>query len=220
MRKALVAIIVSLVVVVGGVGLVTAHDPANDIAVRDNLIREQEALLNTYRCMFKIDTQLVRGGCAAQPPADTPSAPPQRISEWEYFADEDVNGPFSGYTVKASRYDTAYSDAWLIFGCYTRTKDRYVRINTSDLLHGDDNKADVVYRTSSEATPTRQTWYSNEEFDSAVLPFSHQEAEFIRRVAADNSTLFMSFISRYDNDISGATFPTTGANQIYSALGC
>ena len=40
-------------------------DPTDtDITVRDQLIADQEALLNTYRCMFSIDTQIVPGGCS------------------------------------------------------------------------------------------------------------------------------------------------------------
>ena len=38
-----------------------------DIAVRDNLIADQESLLNTYRCQFSIDTQIVPGRCLASP---------------------------------------------------------------------------------------------------------------------------------------------------------
>lgn len=38
-----------------------------DIAVRDNLIAEQESLLNTYRCQFNIDTQIVPNGCRVSP---------------------------------------------------------------------------------------------------------------------------------------------------------
>ena len=34
-----------------------------DVAVRDQLIVSQEALLNTYRCLFNVDTQIVPGGC-------------------------------------------------------------------------------------------------------------------------------------------------------------
>ncbi len=34
-----------------------------DIAVRDNLIADQETLLNIYRCQFNIDTHAVIGGC-------------------------------------------------------------------------------------------------------------------------------------------------------------
>ena len=45
-----------------------------DIAVRDQLVGDQEALLNVYRCRFDIDTHIVPGGCvnlsdsASQPP--------------------------------------------------------------------------------------------------------------------------------------------------------
>lgn len=34
-----------------------------DIEVRDQLIANQEALLNVYRCQFNVDTQIVPGGC-------------------------------------------------------------------------------------------------------------------------------------------------------------
>lgn len=40
---------------------------AEGIAVRDQLIADQEALLNVYRCMFDIDTEVVPGGCAGGP---------------------------------------------------------------------------------------------------------------------------------------------------------
>ncbi|MDE0215291.1 MAG: hypothetical protein OXN79_01775, partial [bacterium] len=35
----------------------------SDIDVRDALIEAQEALLNTYRCRFSVDTEIVPGGC-------------------------------------------------------------------------------------------------------------------------------------------------------------
>ena len=35
-----------------------------DVELRDQLIANQESLLNVYRCMFSIDTQIVTGGCA------------------------------------------------------------------------------------------------------------------------------------------------------------
>ena len=34
-----------------------------DLELRDQLIANQEALLNDYRCQFKVDTELVPGGC-------------------------------------------------------------------------------------------------------------------------------------------------------------
>ena len=44
---------------------------AQDIAIRDKLGADQEALLNTYRCQFNIDTHIVPGGCAkGQPPQE------------------------------------------------------------------------------------------------------------------------------------------------------
>ena len=38
-----------------------------DIAVRDNLIADQESLINTYRCQFNIDTHIVPGRCLVSP---------------------------------------------------------------------------------------------------------------------------------------------------------
>ena len=43
-----------------------------EVELRDQLISNQEALLNTYRCLFNVDTQIVPGGCADDPdPAET-----------------------------------------------------------------------------------------------------------------------------------------------------
>ena len=47
-----------------------------DIEARDSLIQRQEALLNAYRCQFKIDLQTVTGGC----PADTPQPQPKLMA--------------------------------------------------------------------------------------------------------------------------------------------
>ncbi len=40
-----------------------AAQTARDIEVRDQLIADQENLLNTYRCLFGVDTDVVPGGC-------------------------------------------------------------------------------------------------------------------------------------------------------------
>ena len=49
---------------------------AQDVEVRDRLIVAQEALLNSYRCLFNIDTEIVPGGCtensASQSPVHSP----------------------------------------------------------------------------------------------------------------------------------------------------
>ena len=57
---------------------ITPESPTQqDLAVRDQLIADQEALLNIYRCQFDVDTQLVPGGCGTepdpQPAGQTPS---------------------------------------------------------------------------------------------------------------------------------------------------
>lgn len=51
-------------------GPVPENPTPKDIAVRDGLIQDQEALLNAYRCQFDIDTQLGPGGCASGPDGD------------------------------------------------------------------------------------------------------------------------------------------------------
>ena len=48
-----------------------------DMAARDTLIWAQEALLNTYRCRFDVDTQIVPGGCIDGIPAPAPEPAPQ-----------------------------------------------------------------------------------------------------------------------------------------------
>ncbi|MCY3562576.1 MAG: hypothetical protein OXH26_01440 [bacterium] len=58
---------------------------ADDVAMRDTLIADQENLLNTYRCMFQIDTHVVPGGCQnnqpAQPPQNPASPPPEPTAD-------------------------------------------------------------------------------------------------------------------------------------------
>ena len=45
-----------------------------DIEARDSLIANQEALLNVYRCLFGVDTEVVPGGCSEGKPALPPAA--------------------------------------------------------------------------------------------------------------------------------------------------
>ena len=46
-----------------------------DVEARDNLIANQENLLNTYRCLFGVDTEVVPGGCP-NPNTVTPGVSP------------------------------------------------------------------------------------------------------------------------------------------------
>ncbi len=56
-----------------------AQPTLQDLAVRDQLIADQEALLNVYRCQFNVDTQLVTEGCPHQPTDDSND---ERIVPW------------------------------------------------------------------------------------------------------------------------------------------
>jgi hypothetical protein len=60
------AAIAALLVVCGVIAaaqVASARDADSEITSRDTLIRAQEDLLNTYRCLFSVDMQLVPGGC-------------------------------------------------------------------------------------------------------------------------------------------------------------
>ena len=54
-----------------------------DVESRDSLIANQENLLNTYRCLFGVDTGVVPGGCPNPDqvsPGVAPQNPPSRTS--------------------------------------------------------------------------------------------------------------------------------------------
>ena len=53
-------------------GLPASSPSSLDVAGRDRLIAEQAALLNTYRCLFGVDTEVVPGGCFGGAPAEDP----------------------------------------------------------------------------------------------------------------------------------------------------
>ena len=50
-------------------------DWAVEVAVRDGLVAEQEALLNAYRCRFGVDVEAVAGGCSGGVPVLAPVGP-------------------------------------------------------------------------------------------------------------------------------------------------
>ena len=52
-------------------GVAPQNPTQQDIEVRDGLIQSQEALLNTYRCRFDVDTEVVPGGCVDGVPEPT-----------------------------------------------------------------------------------------------------------------------------------------------------
>ena len=52
-------------------GVAPENPTKQDIEVRDRLILSQEALLNSYRCRFDVDTERVPDGCEHREPAGT-----------------------------------------------------------------------------------------------------------------------------------------------------
>ena len=72
---AAVAVVAVLLVPVVSLSTLAAAQTAGDVSVRDQLIANQEALLNVYRCRFSIDTQIVPGGCANGKPVAPPAQP-------------------------------------------------------------------------------------------------------------------------------------------------
>lgn len=94
----------------------TGMATAEEIAVRDNLIAKQEALLNVYRCMFGIDTQLVPGDCVGM--AAT-------YGYWQL----DQDGAFTSYVLRADIRHGSPAALWIT--CYALSGGRslqYVRL--------------------------------------------------------------------------------------------
>ena len=52
-----------------------ASPTLQDIEIRDQLVADQETLLNTYRCIHRVDLDAVPGGCSGHNPAQGPTQP-------------------------------------------------------------------------------------------------------------------------------------------------
>lgn len=68
------ALVVGVVTPASGVASAQSSAILEEIAVRDKLVAAQESLLNTYRCLYDIDTHAVAGGCVHGKPARGPIA--------------------------------------------------------------------------------------------------------------------------------------------------
>ena len=81
MWRLLARVGVAALVLAAGLGFVgsagAAAQTVADAEARDRLIADQEALLNVYRCMFNLDTQVVPGGCLNGSPISPPQGPSQ-----------------------------------------------------------------------------------------------------------------------------------------------
>ena len=115
----------------------------SEIDSRDQLIADQEALLNVYRCLFNVDTQIVPGGCVDGKPSGeqanestddsttdgsatdetaddeaTVVVTPEVLSPWE----ELVYGEDPGRLIAFADVVRAYSlgtDSWVVWSCDT-----------------------------------------------------------------------------------------------------
>lgn len=80
-------------------GVIPQIPTQQDIDLRDQLIENQEALLNVYRCRFDVYTQIVPGGCVGGKPAPPPlPAPPEGrfdpfYAQWVQAGSIDVIAP-------------------------------------------------------------------------------------------------------------------------------
>ena len=106
---------------------------------RDQLIVQQDALVNNYRCWFNIDTPLVPGGCSAgaPAPAPTPSAEDEELSPVEVYALVSPSIALvetssklgsgilieGGYIVTNNHVVWPYDEAWLVFPDGTEFQD-------------------------------------------------------------------------------------------------
>ncbi len=81
-RAPLAAIAVLAAVLLTPVALapVSTAQTVQDVEARDSLIASQENLLNTYRCLFSVDTDVVPGGCP-NPDQVTPAVAPQNPTQ-------------------------------------------------------------------------------------------------------------------------------------------
>ena len=107
----------------------------SEVDARDNLITNQESLLNTYRCLFNVDTQIVPGGCidgkpaekqADSTPADEPpveSTPtvdttPEVLSPWEELVYGDDPARLIAFADVVRAYGSG-TDSWAVWSCDT-----------------------------------------------------------------------------------------------------
>ena len=93
--RALLAVLVAVCIVFSGLAAAVPTAAAataslvEEIETRDQLIADQEALLNVYRCMFAVDVAAVPGGCANGAPAQ-PAGEPGPLPPNPTKADKDA----------------------------------------------------------------------------------------------------------------------------------
>ena len=156
---------------------------------------------------------------AAATPTDT-STPTVNFGAWTQVNGASVRGDYVGYGLRASSHSGySWEDAPALLvtcGVGNATSDQ-LWIATPYLLHGGNDTATVRYRFATEASPTTETWTSNEELDSLVWP---QVVTFRTRLAQATGLLYVEFVSLYDSKSHTATFDVTGATSVADELTC
>lgn len=153
-------------------------------------------------------------------PTPAATVAPSSVGEWQKSEGANVSGDYVAYLLGATSH-SGYS--WqtpptLVVRCgIGNDANDAVYIATPYLLHGGDNAATVNYRFAAESSATAETWWSNEDLDSAVFP---NTSVFERRLAASSGLLYVEFVSLYDSDSHTATFDVTGATTVAAALTC
>ena len=119
---------------------------AGQVAERDSLIAAQENLLNTYRCMFGVDTAAVRGGCP-DPDRIQPGTAPQNPSQQDIDARDAL---IAAQEALLNTYRCQHNiDTQLVAGGCPRTgvsqtaQAKRLSVQLDDLT---DNAAEMAYR--------------------------------------------------------------------------
>lgn len=162
-------------------------------------------------------------GIEVEAPTPTPTATPVAgVGDWTYFTGEGIDGTYAGYGLEAtahSGYDWEFAP--ILYARCGGPNGEWddVYIATPFLIQsdvGDDGLITVRSRFHGEEAATTETWWSDEESDSAVFA----TVAFGFRLAAATGTLYVVFIDGFTGDTDTATFDVTGAAAVADALEC
>ncbi|MDE0116904.1 MAG: hypothetical protein OXT07_09835 [bacterium] len=167
-----------------------------DIDIRDDLVAAQERLLNVYRCQFKVDTQLVHGGCPQSPVVAAVLDAVAAIQNYDAFdghregiahvLTRDLWGAVTGLEELAPvSPECTLSADWalgevndfgfrsLSSGCLTTSVDAEIAAAIADL--------DAAYRNFNQTYGTEcgrhALRHDNDEFDACILRRSTSSGE-------------------------------------------
>ena len=112
------------------------------IAIRDLLVDTQESLLNAYRCMFDIDTQVVPGGCHSGMPAQSEPEPETDTTTGTAAPQDDPTTPPVEVSFSSAAYTVAEGATAWVGVELDRAPNRTVVIPLTTTFHGGATPAD------------------------------------------------------------------------------